>query len=680
MKSDIVIGIDTGGTFTDAVLLERKQRAALAWAKVRTIHQDLGSCVRKVIEDLIEKDERTLGTGSVNLSTTLATNAIVEGRGRSVCLLLIGYDKDIFHNWDHGKDLPAKKVLFFSGGHDRCGNEASPLDEEGIKRSASLWKDRVEAFAISSLFGNRNPEHEKRASRLIQKVSGLPCTCGHELTGRLNALDRASTAALNASLVPIARDWMDAIISTLRSLGLDVPLFIVRGDGSLVSSSWARERPIETILSGPASSGLGAFFLSGLKSDEDAVVLDMGGTTTDLVMIRCGSLEIRGEGAKVGNIRAMVPSSEISTLALGGDSEVSFSSDGNLLIGPQRAEPLCFLKERKGELLERFDLLNLKSNLVYEDVAFVLPTNEKEWIPPEDDLQRRIIDRSKKMLLSLGDLSNEHRVPSEGIKVARELVKSGRLKIASFTPSDAICALGDLDIGDKELAIVAARIMAKLNGSCDWKNFCQTLLHRISRDLSFFILEFLLERQGFKGNSPFEKSFRGKLVKEMIDPRKEGTILSIDASLKLPLLGVGAPCGTFLPDVAHLLRTRQTVPQGAPVANAVGAAVASSKVRKGVLVLPLPEGPGFRVFFPWGTLDMLSLDEALQSAEELMTNWLSSDKPPKHNDRNVEVTISREYNRIILSKDSSHLLGVTLWFEAVDRDSQQNSHEISSSH
>ncbi|HPJ48186.1 MAG: hydantoinase/oxoprolinase family protein [Thermovirgaceae bacterium] len=664
MKDDTIIGIDTGGTFTDAVLLERKLGKILAWAKVRTDPHDLGSCVREVIEDLIRKDGRARNAGSVNLSTTLATNAIVEGRTRSVCLFLIGYDRAAFQNWDHGRDLPAEEVLFFRGGHDRCGNEASPLDEEGILRSASLWKNRVEAFAISSLFSNRNPEHERKASRVIQEVSNLPCTCGHELTGRLNALTRASTAALNASLVPIARDWMDSVISTFRSLGLDVPLNVVRGDGSLVSSTWARERPIETILSGPAASGLGAFFLSGLKNGADAVVIDVGGTTTDLVMIRGGALELRGEGAKVGSVRAMVPSGDISTIALGGDSEVSFSRDGNVLIGPRRAEPLCFLEGMKKELLERFDRLNRNGSLAYEEVVFLFPATEDVGIPPADDLQRRIMDRSSETLLSLGDTSKEHRNPDEGLRVARELVRSGRLLIASFTPSDAICAMGDLDMGDREVALEAARIMARLGGSRNWKDFCETILSRISQDLSFFVLEYLLGRRGFKGNSPSESRFRKRLAAEMIKPKNEDGILSINASLKLPLLGVGAPCGVFLPDTALLLKADHTIPQGAPVANAVGAAIASSKVRKGVLVLPLPEGAGFRIFFPWGTSDSSSLGGALESAEKLMKEWLSPE-PPECEERNITISLSREYNQITLNKDSSYLLGVTLWFEAV---------------
>ena len=168
-QTDTVIGIDTGGTFTDAVLLSRVSGAVLDWSKVRTEKQDLASCVGKAVMGLIKKNSTARKTSAVNLSTTLATNAIAEGRMRPVCLILAGYDENSFKKWGFEKEIPSENIAFVKGGHDRWGEESSPLDEEEVRRIAFIWKERVEAFAVSSLFGNRNPDHEIRARWILQE-------------------------------------------------------------------------------------------------------------------------------------------------------------------------------------------------------------------------------------------------------------------------------------------------------------------------------------------------------------------------------------------------------------------------------------------------------------------------------------------------------------------------------
>ena len=196
------------------------------------------------------------------LSTTLATNAIVEGQGSPVCLILIGYDADLIRQYGFEEELVTDDVVYIGGGHDIHGDEAGPLDEAALREAVLARQDQVEAFAVSGYFGVRNPAHELRAKELIEELTGLPVTCGHDLTTRLNSVRRATTVALNARLVPLLQELIETLRQTLATQAIAAPLMVVKGDGSLVRAEWAMQRPIETILSGPAASAVGAWHLA----------------------------------------------------------------------------------------------------------------------------------------------------------------------------------------------------------------------------------------------------------------------------------------------------------------------------------------------------------------------------------------------------------------------------------
>ncbi len=189
----------------------------------------------------------------------------------------------------------------------------------------------------------RNPSHELRARELIRAQSPKPVTCAHELSSKLDAPRRALTAALNARLTPQIRHLIEALAGVLGELGIDAPLMIVKGDGSLMRAEVALGVPVETILSGPAASVVGAGFFTGL---EDFVVSDMGGTTTDIAVVSGGRPVIRAEGALVGGWRTMVEAVDVRTSGLGGDSEVGFDRQMRLTVGPRKAMPLSLLAHR----------------------------------------------------------------------------------------------------------------------------------------------------------------------------------------------------------------------------------------------------------------------------------------------------------------------------------------------
>ncbi|MGH8299322.1 MAG: hydantoinase/oxoprolinase N-terminal domain-containing protein, partial [Steroidobacteraceae bacterium] len=330
---ELWIGLDTGGTYTDAVALHGGRRV-IASAKALTTHWDLsvglGAALRSVLNALPEGARQRISL--VSVSTTLATNAVVENRFSPICAILVGFNDRMAAETGIEKQLGGR-VVRVRGGHDPTGVEEQPLDEAAVEAAVADFGPRVEAFAVAAQFSVRNPEHELRVRERIRALCRKPVTLSHELSAQLNAPKRALTAALNARLVPHIRHLLDAVGQTLERLGLHAPLMIVKGDGTLMRSSVALQYPIETVLSGPAASVVGAAFLTDLK---DFAVADMGGTTTDVAIITDGRPVVRADGAVIGGWRTMVQAIDVHTSGLGGDSEVHFDREARLKVGPRR--------------------------------------------------------------------------------------------------------------------------------------------------------------------------------------------------------------------------------------------------------------------------------------------------------------------------------------------------------
>jgi len=305
----LLLGIDTGGTYTDGVIVDgdSPNKEVLHKAKTLTTKEDLSVGIRNCINRLDFTDYRKISL--VSLSTTLATNAIVEGKGCEVGLLLIG-------QLPSGK-LPVEHYQVLQGRYDIRGKLLSGLREDECRQSIEQLKGKVEAVAISGYASVRNPAHELMLKGMVREILDLPVVCAHELTSLLGFYDRTVTAVLNARLIPIITELIRAVRVVLGEKGIQAPVMIVKGDGSLMEASIAQERSIETLLSGPAASVIGSRFLTGT---ENAIILDMGGTTTDIANVDNGKVKIRKDGARVGGWLTRVQSAEIYTYGVGGDS------------------------------------------------------------------------------------------------------------------------------------------------------------------------------------------------------------------------------------------------------------------------------------------------------------------------------------------------------------------------
>ena len=222
----------------------------------------------------------------VALSTTLATNALVEGTGRPACLVTIGFEAGALDRGGLRDAIGSDAVIVVGGGHTSHGEEVEPLDLDELAERIDEIADTVDGFAVTAQFSTRNAEHELAAAELIRARTGKPVTCSHVLSAALGCPRRGVTALLNARLIAMIDELVTTTATTLADRGVDAPMMIVRGNGSLVSVDFVAQRPVETILSGPAASLVGA---AHLAAADDAVIADIGGTTTDIAVVRTNS-------------------------------------------------------------------------------------------------------------------------------------------------------------------------------------------------------------------------------------------------------------------------------------------------------------------------------------------------------------------------------------------------------
>jgi N-methylhydantoinase A/oxoprolinase/acetone carboxylase beta subunit len=667
----IALGIDTGGTYTDAALVDHATGRVLCTAKALTTRRDLSIGIGQAIDAVFQHPDAPVpaDVGLVSLSTTLATNAIVEGQGSPVCLILVGYDPDLIRQYGFERELVTEDVVYLDGGHDIHGNEALPLDEAALRQAVMDRRGQVEAFAVSAYFGVRNPAHELRARVLIEKLSGLPVTCGHELTTRLNSVRRATTVALNARLVPLLRELIETLRHTMVERGISAPLMVVKGDGSLVRAEWALQRPIETILSGPAASAVGAWHLAGQDDvgvDSGALwVVDVGGTTTDIAALREGRPRLHPEGAQVGRWRTMVEAVDVHTVGLGGDSHVCLDGDRSLIIGPQRVVPVSLLASQYPGVL---DELRTQAAVPHRpDVAnqFLLARRRPTRSLREDE--QAIFDRLAHGPVSLAFLVRESRFGSLVLRRVEDLVAERLVLRAGFTPTDALHCLDRLDLWDAEAARLGARILAGL-GHRSVEDLCLAVVEGVSRRAATALVSKVLSDEAHLPDWGQEPTAALLLNRAWDDTH--GGDLSLTMTLQRPVVAIGAPVGAYMPRVAERLHTRLIIPSHAEVANAVGAVAGGVVQRQRVLIMPLENGEALRLHLPEGVRDFSDREEAVGYARQEMLPWIEA-QARQAGAAQVEVQMTRQDRDVLVKAGWGEklYLGTELVFTAVGRPS-----------
>ncbi len=587
------LGIDAGGTYTDSILLRNSDGKVAGSNKALTTYPDLLEGITNSIDGL-DQEKLKLVT-MVSVSTTLATNTILEKTGYPVGLVLVG-------NYEIPADSEIENCIMVQGGHNSYGDEVADLDISTVESFVMRLKGRVSAFAVSSYFSVRNPEHELRVKALIQELTGLPVVCGHELAQSLGAYERGVTAYLNAQLLPVAEGFLKTVVGEIERRGLESRIAMLRCDGSVVSMHEAMKKPIESVFSGPAASLLGASYLS---ENETCAVIDVGGTSTDVSLIHKGLPYLSETGAVVGGWQTKVRALRMETSAMGGDSHI-WVQGSRTNIGPRRVIPLC----RAAVLYPSF-----------------MNTLKKRWIPDRLKMNEHIqatkffvrtkqiavdLNREEKELLAL--IGNEplslkdvywdkNILPSK--KVMDSLIQKRLVQAIGFTPTDALHVLGEYAEWNSEASEIGATLLANFIGTGK-QEFCINVKQLFAKNMARDLLAFLME--GVDRNE-IEKMLEGNFFSRF--------------KVDIPVVLLGGPVRAYVDSLKNLVDAEIIVPEYSGVGNAVGALVGKGTKRVEITVRTTYseskydlKTKGVFVYTPVGRRHFVVRAEALEFAEE----------------------------------------------------------------
>ncbi|MEP6826565.1 MAG: hydantoinase/oxoprolinase family protein [Aestuariivirga sp.] len=653
-ETSYVIGVDTGGTYTDAAVIDLGQHRILSSAKAITTKGDLSI---GVIEAMAAATAQVKGfvpsrVQIVSVSTTLATNAVVEGHGGAVGLVLVGFDAAMEERSGLAKAFPTMPILRLAGGHDHIGAEVAKLDLATLKPWLAGPAGDVSAFAVVASFAVRNGGHEVTLGEALTQATGKPVTLSHHLASALNAPRRAQTAVLNARLVSRIVDLKKAVEAAMAQQKLLCPLMFVKGDGSLAKAEIVAARPIETVLSGPAASLVGAQWLSGLDS---FIMSDMGGTTTDVGLLIDGRPQVAEQGAEIGGWRTMVKAIDVKTIGLGGDSEVHFGTAGSIELGPERAVPIALLAARYPDLVAMLEADLAETTGGSQLGKFlVLPFGAQVGAA-----SIALLPKESEVLAQISSTPVPLRKVAMGTVAARavaSLRKKGLIQYSALTPSDAAHVLG---LQNNWNGVAARHATALALRFRDMKVADDAALHKLSSEIWNAAV-------AKTARVILDQAFGASLNNALIDAvaSGEGRVghVGIKLSPQMPIVAVGGPVRIYYPEVGKRLACEVIFTPHCEVANAVGAAAGLVACKVAVQV----DGDGnglFRVTGQGPVLTFTSGTDALAKAVGLAeTAALAMAQAQGTQNAKVKHEISKDY--LPDAKDENGLLSAVIVAEA----------------
>jgi N-methylhydantoinase A/oxoprolinase/acetone carboxylase beta subunit len=605
----IGLGIDAGGTYTDAVVYDLEKNLTICKAKALTTRWDFTVGIRKAMEGL---DQTCLNKIElVALSTTLATNAIVENEGQKVGLLLMPpYGHDII------KDIPYHPRAIIKGQLEISGKELIPVNPDEVRAVVEqmVAKHHVTAFAVSGYAGSVNPAHELQVKRIIQEQTGLFVSCGHELSDTLNFQTRAATAMLNARIIPRLANLLIDLEKVMDDYEIKAPVVVVKGDGTLMSAEMAKMRPVETILSGPAASVAGARHLTGL---DDALVVDMGGTTTDTAALSKGMVSLNEQGSNVGGHRTHVKALDIRTSGLGGDSLILYEK-GKFYIGPKRVAPIAWLGQYYPGTGAALDFIN--ENLRHYSrttmtMQIIAKTGDKKDTPLTP-IEEKILTLLEQRPHSIDELVPLTGVLSEWTLPLHRLEERFIIQRCGLTLTDLLHIDGRFRKWDVKSSKRYAGFYSNLSGM-PLAGIIDLLM-----DMSVKQLALELLKHGLDDVDPDELD-KSPACKTLISHLLDGQHPNYEVAINFnhPVIGIGAPIGFFLPKAVIPFKTEAIIPEHADVANAIGAITSHVFIHKQLEIVP-DELEGYIVEGVSGLCTFREFDEADRFARQKLAEMV----------------------------------------------------------
>lgn len=329
----MLLGIDVGGTFTDAVLLAGARRGkakVLAQAKVPTTHEDVWQCLVAALDAVLPRAERVEEKiERVVISSTIVTNALTEAKLPPAFLAVItGPGMNI-------KGHVPVQPYYLSGYVDHRGKITAPID--WTRHRDLLNKKGSGIAAVSGKFSVRDPRLEREAERELEKCGYEKIFLGSELSGELNFVRRTNSAYFSAQVYNLFKRFSQRLTHALAERGISAPVYILKADGGTLPLGTAVEQPVEAVFTGPAASVLGIEALAA--PHVNSISLDVGGTTTDIAFWEHGLPLMAKRGAVINSYPTAVRSFHMRSIGIGGDSRIHKLADGNYQVGPEREGP-----------------------------------------------------------------------------------------------------------------------------------------------------------------------------------------------------------------------------------------------------------------------------------------------------------------------------------------------------
>lgn len=572
------IGIDTGGTCTDAVIYDLETREILATGKTQTTKSNLEIGIGKVLEQL--PDDLLRQAEAIALSTTLATNACVENKGSRAKLLLIGAAPEMIERLQRtlsGYGInDISQIIALDARPENLFSEPYDPDWDDLKKRAPELFTECDSVGIVQTYPDANGgRFEMTALRLLQKELTIPLTIAYDISQETDILKVCASTLLNARLIPLIAEFMEAVHHVMQRRNLEnVPLYIVRSDGSLMSEEMARTCPVETLLCGPAASVIGGCDLAGEKN---AIVVDMGGTTTDLALIRCHDPAMAKEGIMIGQYKTAIKGLDAQAVSLGGDTAVRYR-DGKLFLDTIRVIPISVLAAECSHVVSDLKKLveekHTHTRWIHEFFVLQKDITDK---PGYNEYEKKVCQILKKGPLIMRDFLEKTGGDLYHMGTDR-LEQEGVIMRSGLTPTDIMILKGDFT-GYKDTAVKELIRFFTMNVEEDENTLPDRIYSEVHRRMYKSIASYALRHEFSEKASYFTPENLEVLLDscyEQACARLEGKIseestAQMNLTMPMPLIGIGAPIHVFLGRVAELLGTRAVITPYSHVANAVGA-------------------------------------------------------------------------------------------------------------